>query len=358
MIEEGELPHQLLHEDIGVLSYSSLPDQPLRGCPIREGNLWFLSGEDSIDPVSFALYVNGFSCVDPKGNQEVTVSLSPFVLVRTCKFQSAYTNTLNLSDFKLFKVSHFTQGKCYYFGVRGEDGHQAEEERSRWVLDFSRAVRLVTQSLFPPFCLSCDPIVSIASTQRRLMAGYLAHHEDTYLVSVLYCELHPHCDGSAKLSLYENELCRTKVMDIFISQRSVCCEKIGMNCSCFCVEDHQFAARTLSERKLWLRAISNVKVKLQNSAPNPTLEEIDHYRLAIKEHIESIKSTLVSKAPTDALLQCYQQLAQVAAEPVLAVGISSPTPSKGTVAQSGNENGDIAELDPKPAAELPIRVQT
>lgn len=100
-------------------------------------------------------------------------------------------------------------------------------------------------------------------------------------------------------------------MDIYITSRSVCCEKVGMNCSCFCVDEHQFSTRTLSERKLWLRAISNVKVKLQNEAPAPTIEEIEHYRFAIKEHIDQIKSTLVSKAPMDALLQLLPQNSQV-----------------------------------------------
>lgn len=34
---------------------------------------------------------------------------------------------------------------CYYFGVRSEDERWAEEERSRWVLDVSRAIRLATR---------------------------------------------------------------------------------------------------------------------------------------------------------------------------------------------------------------------
>jgi len=298
---EDASPCQQPKEDCGLLSYYVVVDQPLRGVPIREGELWYLSGEESIDPVTLSLYVNGFSFV--QGKSEISISLSPFSLVRNCKFQSTYTNTLNLTEFKIFKVSLFTQGLCYYFGVRSEDEREAEEERSRWVLDFSRAMRLVTQSLFPPFSISCDPIESVASTQRRLMAGYLLHHEDTSLASVLYCELHPHCDEQAKLTLYENELCKTPVMDIYITERSICCEKVGINCSCFCVEEHQFGTRTLSERKLWLRAISNVKVKLQNKAPSPSAEEIQHYRLAIKEHIDTIRATLVSKAPTDALLR-------------------------------------------------------
>jgi hypothetical protein len=135
------------------------------------------------------------------------------------------------------------------------------------------------------------------------MAGYLIHHDDLPVASVLYCELHPQFDDQAKLLLYENELCQTPVMDIYISERSICCEKVGINCSCFCVEDHQFSTRTLSERKLWLRAISNVKVKLQNRAPTPSCEDLKHDRLAIKEHISTIKATLEGQAPMDALLQ-------------------------------------------------------
>jgi len=312
-------------------------DQPLRGVPIREGELWHLSAEESIEPVTLSLHVNGFSFA--QGRSEVSISLSPFSLVRNCKFQSTYTTSLNLADFKIFKVSLFTQGICHYFGVRGEDERQAEEERSRWVLDFSRAMRLVTQSLFPPFSISCDPVESIASTQRRLMAGYLIHHEDASVASVLYCELHPHCEEQAKLSLYENELCRTPVMDILFTERSVCCEKVGINCSCFCVEEHQFGTRTLSERKLWLRAISNVKVKLQNRAPSPTVEEIRYYRLAIKEHIETIRTTLVSKAPTDALLRRGPQRGAALQAPAPQ---GAPTPA-GELPEADDDTGGEGE---------------
>mmetsp|Transcript_67322 Transcript_67322/g.173340 ORF Transcript_67322/g.173340 Transcript_67322/m.173340 type:complete len:357 (-) Transcript_67322:115-1185(-) len=292
---------QLPPEDMGLLSYDVLADQPLRGVPIREGELWYLSAEESIDPVPLSLYVNGFSFV--LAQHEVSVSLSPFSLVRNCKFQSTYSDSLSLADFKVFKVSLYTQGICYYFGVRCEDERQAEEERSRWVLDFSRAISLVTQSLFPPFSISCDPLASVPATQQRLMAGYLIHHDDTAVASVLYCELHPQSEQKAKLVCYENELCNTPLMDIYMTDHSVCCEKVGINCSCFCVEGHQFSSRTLSERRLWLRAIANIKVKLQNQAPAPSDEEIRHYRLAIKEHLDTIRATLQSKAPTDALLK-------------------------------------------------------
>mmetsp|Transcript_3653 Transcript_3653/g.7998 ORF Transcript_3653/g.7998 Transcript_3653/m.7998 type:complete len:413 (-) Transcript_3653:147-1385(-) len=285
---------------LGLLSYSIMVDQALRGVPMREGELWYLAAEERVEPVTFTLYVNGFSFMHD--GQEVSISLSPFSLVRNCKFQSNFSN-LNLAQYKIFKVSLFTQGICYYYGVKWEDERQGEEERSRWVLDISRAMRLVTQSLFPPFAISCDPVDAVSTTNTRLMAGYMIHHDDMVSASVMYCELHPQADDAAKLVLYENELCHTIVMEIYITERSICCEKVGINCSCFCIEDHQFSTRTLSERKLWLRAISNVKVKLQNRAPPPSHEDLRHYRLAIKDHISSIKATLEGHAPMDALLQ-------------------------------------------------------
>jgi len=271
----------------GRLTYSML-QQPLRGSPIREGTLWYLSAEDQVDPVSFSLYVNGFSF--KHDGIEASISLSPFVLVRNCKFQSGYSACL--SDVKIFKVSLFAHSACYYFGIRSEDERWAEEERSRWVLDISRAVRLVTQSLFPPFRISCDPMQGVPGTQKRLMAGYIVHHDDVATASILYCELHAHQEDQAKVVLYENELCQIPVSEILISETAMCSEKIGINCSCFSVEDHQFSTRTLAERKLWLRAISNVRVKLQNRAPNPCEEELASFRAAIKEHLLTIRAAL------------------------------------------------------------------
>lgn len=287
--EVDEAPFQPPPLASSRLTYSIL-QQPLRGAPIREGTLWYLSAEDQVDPVFFSLYVNGFSFKHE--DVEASISLSPFVLVRNCKFQSGYSACL--SDVKIFKISLFAHSACYYFGIRseGEGERWAEEERSRWVLDISRAVRLVTQSLFPPFRISCDPLKGLPHTKARLMAGYMVRLDDAATASILYCELHVHQEDYAKLVLYENELCQATVTEIFLSESAMCSEKIGINCSCFSVEDHHFSTRTLAERKLWLRAISNVRVKLQNHAPKPEEEEMANFRAAIKEHLLTIRAAL------------------------------------------------------------------
>ena len=181
----------------------------------------------------------------------------------------------------------------------------ADEERSSWVADFARAVRVVTQSLFPPFRVALGPLGAIPQTHTRLMAGYLLHHDDGGLISVLYCELHPQSGDRARLSIYENESCQVPVVDLYIGVRTTCCEKVGVSCSCFFVEDHLFSARSLAERKLWLRAISNVKVKLQHCAPLPSPEELSAYRYSIKEHLASSREgrdALQRQPPVDALL--------------------------------------------------------
>lgn len=49
-------------------------------------------------------------------------------------------------------------------------------------------------------------------------------------------------------------------MEIWLSVASNCFEKVAVNCTCFCINGHDFSARTMAERKLWLRAISNMKV--------------------------------------------------------------------------------------------------
>jgi len=283
----------------GLLAFSTAVDQPLRGKPVLEGQVWHLLAEERIELISLSLYVNGISFVHDF--MEVSLSFSPFSLVRNCKFQDSAS--VNMMGMKIFKVSLFTQGMCYYFGVRAQDEGQADEERAQWVLEISKTITTVTQSLFPPFSITCMPVDAVPSTHRRLMAGYLVYHDSPLVASVMYCELHPHSNGQAKLALYENELCQIPVMDVYITECTVCCEKAGISCSCFCIDCHQFAARTFSERKLWLRAISNIKVKLQNDAPRPSEEELGHYRFAIEEHVESIRASLEGRAPTDALLR-------------------------------------------------------
>lgn len=285
----------------GFPTYSSAPDQPLLGVPIREGCLWHLSTQDHFEPVTFHLYVNGFAFSTADG-LEASLSLSPFSLVRNCRFQSG-----ECAKLKSFKVSLLDHDPCCYFAIRGPpesepSERESEEERSEWVLGISHTILLITDSLLPRYGVSCDPVSHQPHTQLRLLAGYLIHRDDAGSISVLFCELHAQRGNTAKLFMYENEECHSSVMDIVITQNSVCCDIVGINCSCFIVECHHFAAQTPSERKLWLRALSNVKVKIQNGAPEPTVEEMEHYRESIREQIHCLEATLDPRISRSALL--------------------------------------------------------
>lgn len=156
-------------------------------------------------------------------------------------------------------------------------------------------MRLAAQSLFPPFWILCHPLPFREQTH-RLLAGYLPHSAGPYVVAVLYW------GDQALLVLYENESCEVALNSVVLNVDAIVAEKVGINCSCFTVEKHDFSSRTLSERKLWLRAISNIKVKLANAAPSPSACELRYFREAIKEHLDEIRATLQCKVRTDALL--------------------------------------------------------
>jgi len=260
------------------------------------GRIGLVSAVFRIEPVTLLLYVNGFSLTHD-GGQTVQITLNPFSLIRNCNLAGEEP-----TDYKFFKVS-VRQDKFYYFGVQSTDVQDREEQRAKWVTHFANIVRVITQSLFPPFQVKVDPLPTEPSTWTRLMAGYLVHFDEDEVVSVPYCELHAQNDDTAKLVLHENELCKMRVMGIYISSSSRCILKEGIRSSCFTLDDHCFSARTIWERKLWIRAISNLRVKLQHVAPNPTEVDLANYRAAIKEHIHTITGASEEHEQREALLQ-------------------------------------------------------
>ena len=84
------------------------------------------------------------------------------------------------------------------------------------------------------------------------MAGYVLYHSGDDVATILYGELSPHSRGSdlARLAFYENEQCQRLAMEIWLSVASNCFEKVGVSCTCFCINGHDFSARTMAERKL------------------------------------------------------------------------------------------------------------
>mmetsp|Transcript_105865 Transcript_105865/g.242411 ORF Transcript_105865/g.242411 Transcript_105865/m.242411 type:complete len:391 (+) Transcript_105865:132-1304(+) len=296
---------------VGFLCFSAAVDQPMRGNPLLTGTLWHLSTH--MEQVTFSLYVNGFRFAsDASPDREICHSLTPFSLVRNCNFP-AESNHSDLDNYKMFKLSFLARNQFFYFGVAISGGTvgEAEEARSNWVVSISDAMRIVTLSLFPPFRISCHPVIQVPSTRTRLLAGYLIHNDDVTTLSVLYCELHGHRKACAEMVVYENCSCLTPVMNIVITANTACSEKIGINCTCFTIDQHEFSARTMQERKLWLRAVSNLKVKLMNAAPTPDEETLAQYRSAIVEHLKSTKGLQGAESSSDPLLPvCKKRIFQ------------------------------------------------
>lgn len=278
LLGQGQPPTRIR----GSRTYSIAPTQPLLGVPLREGLLWHLSRQDHFRSVMFSLYVNGFA-FSPVDEPESSVSLSPFSLVRNCRFQSGMCSRL-----KTFRVSLLDNPPCYYFAVGSSTEREADRERSAWVLGISHTILLIIDSLLPPVPATCDPLPGAPQTARRLLAGYLIHKDDSNSLSVPFCELQAHNGASARIVMYEDDTCAVELSHIYITEGSMCCDVVGINCSCFIVDTHHFAAQTPMERKIWLRAVSNIRIKVENRAPEPTDEELEQYRFSIREHLAAL----------------------------------------------------------------------
>lgn len=287
----------------GVISYCAEIQMPLIEPPLRQGEVWHMSpeSEHEFEKVFLMLHVNGIA-IKPANQDEwakeagVTRALtwSPFSLVQACRLHSKQADA-EMPWLRLFKISVFQHGMAFFFAAQGED---ADAERARWVADIARAIRTLTQSLFPSFSLCMSPVHGAEWTATRLLAGYmlLCNNQD---VSLVYCELHVHTDSIAAFCAYTDEICEVRVMHIPIGVHTCVSDRVGIDCSCFSVAGHHFSARTCTEKLLWLRAISNVKVKLRYDAKNPTAMELANYRAAIFESCKDARcsSDCLTRSP-------------------------------------------------------------
>lgn len=295
-VEVRELPHV---EEQGLISYDAKLDLPLMGAPIRTGEVLYL-GPNNVGPkeetscfikADLHLHSNGI-VIRPHASETSPIPLtwSPFTLVQACRLHTHQADQA-LQHHRLFKVSIFQFGTTCIFAAQGQD---PEIERARWVADVSRALRAFTQSLLTSFSIRTKPLMGAPWTNTRLVAGYLLMCDDDG-VSLIYAELHGHSDGSAAWVCYENEGCVNQVMRLNIRLESHVSERVGIDCSCFGFDTHHFSARTAAEKQLWLRAISNVKVKLRHGAPNPSAQDLHHYRSSIQTIANTINERCVAE---------------------------------------------------------------
>mmetsp|Transcript_19869 Transcript_19869/g.46513 ORF Transcript_19869/g.46513 Transcript_19869/m.46513 type:complete len:561 (+) Transcript_19869:27-1709(+) len=265
-----------------LLLFHGSADERLLGLPIRQGQLLHVDlPSDSWQLLNVSLHVNGLraSIVGADPGEWRSLAWSPFAMVMEGQ-EPLYVDGRCL----VFRVS-LTKTSFYIFATTGAD---AEVLREQWVADISRALRLLTKSVFPTFSINVEPLADVEITSTRLLAGYLIRSERDDIVSVLYCELHVQQGNTAIISMYENECCARRVGSVCMSKETSIIDRRGVDCSCFSVDRYSFAARSLQEKQMWLTALSNIKVKLMNCAPSPNEEELCGFREAVSECIANL----------------------------------------------------------------------
>jgi len=279
-----------------IRTFATSEDEPLRGEPIRSGGILQLKLGEAIEDIQLTLYINGFSRapVNPRDAAQMQTEAygrtwSPFSLVEKCQVKTMQHSSL----WAVFKLTVFRQeghDRYYYFATTGKD---AFKERDVWVADISNAIRQVTLSLFPPHAITVRPLPGLHSTESRIMAGYLLRSQaEADRVSLFYCELHAYSAGEARLSIYKDEWCEREVCSVSLTDQTVVSTRKGSYCTVFGIDQHRFCARTCDEKELWLRAVSNIKVKLMFDAPDPTTEDLAVFRAAVLERIVKIENLL------------------------------------------------------------------
>mmetsp|Transcript_45088 Transcript_45088/g.124984 ORF Transcript_45088/g.124984 Transcript_45088/m.124984 type:complete len:484 (-) Transcript_45088:162-1613(-) len=272
----------------GLVSYTVDLEAPLQGPATRCGDVWHLVPEEgkSFEKATLTLYQNGVLIRHASGRKPISLAWSPFSLVQACRLHSTQADQA-MPWLRLFKISIFQFGATHFFAPRDDD---ADVQRAQWVADIARSLRVMTQSLFPEFNVTSMPMQGANWTALRLLAGYLLLCDDRG-VSLVYCELHSHWDCAAMFAAYENSECDTLVVRLGVDMNTSVSERVGVDCSCFSFDGYHFTTRTCSEKMLWLRTISNLKVKLRHRAPNPTPDELEHYRASILECAKTLQPT-------------------------------------------------------------------
>mmetsp|Transcript_14284 Transcript_14284/g.33752 ORF Transcript_14284/g.33752 Transcript_14284/m.33752 type:complete len:486 (+) Transcript_14284:142-1599(+) len=272
--------------EAGVVTFATGLDFPVFGPPVRVGEVWHLApgSGSNFERAVLHLHTNGFAIKNIGDEEVMSISWSPFSLVQSCRLHNIRADA-HAPWLRLFRVSIFAHAWSHVFAVQGPD---ADADRARWVADIARILRLLTQSLFPPFTLAVDPLPGLCWTSTRLLAGFLLLCDETGVL-LLYCELHSHKDHVALFNAYVDDSCTVQVISINIKVITGVSEVVGIDCSCFSIDGRHFSARTCAEKMLWLRAISNLKVKLQHHAATPSPSDLTHYRSAIRDCAANIR---------------------------------------------------------------------
>eukprot|EP00928_Gymnodinium_smaydae_P028376 TRINITY_DN21656_c0_g1_i2.p1 TRINITY_DN21656_c0_g1~~TRINITY_DN21656_c0_g1_i2.p1 ORF type:complete len:501 (+),score=102.31 TRINITY_DN21656_c0_g1_i2:1195-2697(+) len=292
-------------------TYATAGCTELRGARTFSGKILQLKLGEAIIDVELDLHEDGFAMTRaaPEGNTQRLAQLwSPFMLVEKCQVKPS----MQTQSFAVFKLSTLngdfgalTSGTgCLYFAVSADE---PEEERDKWVTRVSEAINGLSQSLFPPHAIVVQPVPWVETTSTRIMAGYLLRADASKGVTLIYAELHAHSEDVAKMLIYKDEWCEHEIATVFLKGSTVLGNRKGNGCCIFGVDNELFCARSEEEMQLWMRAVSNVKVKLMFQAPNPSPEDLSVYRQAVGEKLGELDFPQLSPRGPPLLLQAERR---------------------------------------------------
>lgn len=260
----------------------------LQGEPLYVGRILQLTLGQSIHDMTLAMHANGFSLIssspEPGEPATLTRAWSPFSLVEKCQVKTM----THSSYWAVFKLTVFRQeghDRCFYFASTGD---QAAQERDEWVERMSHIIGAVTISLFPAHAIAVMPVPGVAATSSRIMAGYLLMSLAQDQVQLLYSELCAYSQREARFTTYRDEWCDKEVFSMIILDSTTVSTRKGTYCTIFGLDQYRFCARTAEEKELWLRAVSNIKVKLMFEAPDPSPEELEIFRAAVQDRVRLV----------------------------------------------------------------------
>jgi len=276
--------------------------------PIRfEGTVWHLP--DAVDVCvegTLTLYANGISFT---AKQDLYGSHSyfrfawlPHSFVRQCALQLYnYPNADEFAHSRIFMIgvqSYVGERECdrgdirsYYFGLTARTEEDCTGKRRRWMDEISSSIQQVTLSLFPSNMGITTRPGSKSHTKDLLIAGFLLLQMDAKILRPTYCVLYPQTTTYITWIMFDDETCTMPPLaSIKIDPRTPCYEKMGHNSCAFVVDEYHFSARSSFERRIWLRALCNLKVKIQSAAPYPKNIELNNWRYAIQEHMDEVRA--------------------------------------------------------------------
>ena len=265
---------------------------PLREPPLKTGPVLFLQTKghigilQDVSRVDLSIHLNGMRIKynnNFKGIRSLT--WSPFTVVQANRFNTKESDE-HCPNVRLFKVADFQNGVSCMFAVTAPSPGEAVTSRAEWVATVSCAIRMLTLSLFPAFNVQTMPN-SMQWTQTRVLAGHMLLFDLTGVTPV-FCELHAPVDYTTNLMAYEDDSCTCLLANLIIDSDTRITERLGVDSSCFTLNEHHFAARTVAEKLFWIRAISNIKVKLRHAFLPTSDVELRCYRDAVQAEVANL----------------------------------------------------------------------